>query len=100
MTFTPKTKNDRGALAKEHTTASTQNHQKEASIMPKSTFQPGELVRNTKTGELYRIATTDKKPGYVGYVRVTPKVEYIRPRSLNRSILTSAMLSPRPSIPS
>lgn len=50
--------------------------------MPKSTFQPGELVRNTKTGELYRIATADKKPGYVGYVRITPKVEYIRPRFL------------------
>lgn len=76
----PKEK-DRGAPSKA-ATASTKNHQKEASIMPKSTFQPGELVRNTKTGELYRIATTDKKPGYVGYVRVTPKVEYIRPRFL------------------
>lgn len=75
----PANKKDRGAPSRA-ATANETNPQKERDSMSKPTFQPGELVRNTKTGELYRIATTAQKPGYVGYVRVTPKVEYIRPR--------------------
>lgn len=75
-----KTEKDRGALAKEHTTANETNTQKESDFMSNSTFQPGDLVRDTQTGELYRVAYSEDPLGYVGYYQITPQVKYIRPR--------------------
>ncbi|WP_426735572.1 hypothetical protein [Glutamicibacter sp. 2E12] len=48
--------------------------------MSNSTFKPGDIVRDTETGELYRVASTEDEFGYVGFYRISPQVEHIRPR--------------------
>ena len=76
---------DRSGLAKVTATANETNTQKERDFMSNSTFKPGDIVRDTETGDFYRVASTEDEFGYVGFYRISPQVEHIRPRFIEHA---------------
>ncbi|MGP5579667.1 hypothetical protein ACTXOF_03900 [Glutamicibacter arilaitensis] len=76
---------DRSGLAKVTATANETNTQKERDFMSNSTFKPGDIVRDTETGDFYRVASTEDEFGYVGFYRISPQVEHILPRFIEHA---------------
>ncbi|MGP5598093.1 hypothetical protein ACTXOJ_03650 [Glutamicibacter arilaitensis] len=69
----------------EPATVNETNTQKERDFMSNSTFKPGDIVRDTETGDFYRVASTENEFGYVGFYRISPQVEHIRPRFIEHA---------------
>jgi len=49
-------------------------------VSTRPAFQPGDKVRDTETGDLYTVVSSEDEFGYVAFTRDIPPVELIRPR--------------------